>query len=136
MKQSYESLLGELLQEASAEVDAAGTSNTRYARDKQAVRIGIGRFKFEALCHDIQSRLGSPWLPLEKLEAARYLALQKYRWTVEYACGLSREELMFALAEEIRDFQLPEDARRAAKGWATSHGLWDELKDHLDDPAP
>lgn len=136
MKQSYESLLGELLQEASAEVDAAGSYNTRYARDQQAVRIGIGRFKFEALCHDVQSRLGSPWLPLERLAAAQYLALQKYRWTIDYARGLTREELMFALAEEIVNFQLPEEARSAAKGWTTRHGLWDELKDHLDDPAP
>jgi len=136
MEKSYEWLLGELLQQASAEVEAAGTLRGDHAQGAQAVRIGIGRLKFEALCRDTRARLGSPWAPLNDLEAAQYLVLQKYSWTIEYVRGLSREQLMFALTREIHDFQLPNDARSAAKGWATRYGVWDELKDHLDDPVP
>lgn len=136
MQKSYELLLGELLQEASEEVEAAGTLRTERARAAQAVRVGIGRLKFEVLSRETRARLGTPWAPLNDLDATQYLVLQKHNWTIEYVRGLSRDQLMFALAQEIYDLQLPEDARAAAKGWATRYGVWDELKDHLDDPAP
>lgn len=134
MEQSYQSLLGELLQEAAKEVDAKGTTNSRQERDRQAVIVGIGRFKLEALCRETRQRHGTPWAPLEKLEAAQYLAMKKYGWTIEYARGISRDDLMFALAEELHAFQLPEEARFAAKGWASNNGLWGEFKEHLDSP--
>nr|WP_298165301.1 hypothetical protein [uncultured Pseudomonas sp.] len=135
MEQSYQSLLGQLLQEAAQEVDAKGDTSSRHEKDRQAVRIGIGRLKLEALCREIRQRHGTPWEPLEKLEAAQYLAMKKYGWTIEYARGISRDDLMFALAEELHSLQLPEEARLAARGWASNHGLWGELKDHLDSPA-
>lgn len=134
MEQSYESLLGELLREAAQELDNKGTTNSRHEKERQAVRIGIGRLKLEALCRETRKRYGTPWAPLEKLEAAQYLAMKKYGWTIEYARGISRDDLMFALAEELYAFQLPEDARFAARIWAGNQGLWGELKEHLDSP--
>ena len=132
MEQSYESLLGELLREAAQELDNKGTTNSRHEKERQAVRIGIGRLKLEALCRETRKRYGTPWAPLEKLEAAQYLAMKKYGWTIEYARGISRDDPMFALAEELHAFQLPEDARFTARIWASNHGLFGEFKDHLD----
>lgn len=136
MEQSYYSFLGTVLQEIAAELDERGSFNSRNARDIAAIRAGIGRLKLEAMGRDVRSRFGAPWLPLKGLEAVQYLAMQKHGWTAEYARSLDYEGLMFALAEEVHAFQLPAEACEAAIGWVKNHGLWEELKQHLDSPAP
>jgi hypothetical protein len=134
MEQSYEFVMGNLAKEAADAIEAAGTARNSRERDMQAVTLAVGRLKFECLCRTVRAQHATPWNRLEGIEAARFRALQRFSWTPDYVRTLSRDDLMFALQDELRELQLPAEAVHAATSWVNTYGLAIEFKGHLERP--
>ncbi|MCT8506166.1 hypothetical protein [Chromohalobacter moromii] len=73
-------------------------------------------FIVEAYADELKQRLCRTWWDLSTLDVLAMRAVAIHHWHIEYAKGLSIDELAFALHDEIAHFKLPDPAYRVLHG--------------------
>ncbi|WP_312584916.1 hypothetical protein [Atlantibacter sp.] len=75
-------------------------------------------FALECLLFQHRQDHATPWSPLTGKEALVHLILQKYKWPLSEIRGLSLQDSVLLLQEELRFENLPEEAAQVIR----SHG--------------
>ncbi|MDT0499686.1 MULTISPECIES: hypothetical protein [unclassified Halomonas] len=96
----------------------------------RAMKEAFRNYLLHCYADNVRQELGTPWAPLEGLEAARFSAMEKLRLMPDAAGKLTTEDLAKVLHRELHGFTLPRPAAEACRGDLCEARLYPMLQPH------
>ncbi|MCE3026388.1 MULTISPECIES: hypothetical protein [unclassified Salinicola] len=106
---------------------ARSETNTQEPAYQEALREAFGFFLLTSYAASIRESRATPWCPLEGLDAARLVAMEKLHLHPHNARSMIEQDLLWALHPELCEFTLPEAARDTCRQTLDAAGLADCL---------
>ncbi|SDF72180.1 hypothetical protein SAMN05216571_101383 [Onishia taeanensis] len=120
------------LRDEAADFHEAFTGSSRRTKHLQtALKEAFRDYLLLCYSESVRLELGTEWAPLEGLEGARLIAMEKMRLMPLEARELDNQTLAHVLHRELHGFTLPEQAAEACRFDLSDNGLYPMIQPHL-----
>ncbi|WP_106419752.1 hypothetical protein [Salinicola tamaricis] len=106
---------------------ARSEANTKDPAYREALCEAFGFFLLTCYATSVRELRATPWCPLEGLDAARLVAMEKLHLHPHNARSMIEQDLLWALHPELCEFTLPEAAQDTCRQTLNAAGLADCL---------